>query len=398
MIIRSHWRNMIWILYAMAALHCLQVVVVQARYIYIEGMKTVNLNEVGTNSINPLFTAVRRDSMEEILALVKLEGAEVNKKIFDPMGITYLHRAIERGDPAIVKIFLDFPPPDWNLVDKDGLTFIHYAINSRNITIVDLLVIKGCSLMQKDREGKTSLHYAALTAQDDMILFILIREIQNIDIIDHQNSTALHLSADHNCVKCVQLLANKKAALDRKDVHGRTPLMLASARGYIDIVHILMKAGANPNLGNQEGQTPLHLMVTHRDFQTAKMLLSHPNINVNAIDHNGRTALHWAIVKRSKKLISILLQHKINVNIADVNGKLALHIALAQGRGDFASLLLQAGSDVNHSDHEGKFPLDYAIERDLSESIKLIVEMGGKSVLEIPINDKIDTDVIMAED
>jgi hypothetical protein len=52
-------------------------------------------------------------------------------------------------------------------------------------------------------------------------------------------------------------LLNQGAALDARDEHGRTPLMLAVMQGRLDVVRLLLDRGADPNIADSAGRTPL---------------------------------------------------------------------------------------------------------------------------------------------
>lgn len=89
--------------------------------------------------------------------------------------------------------------------------------------------------------------------------------------------------------------------------------------------------------------------------------------DINAVDENGRTALHYAVKSADKAVVERLLGNKIDVNVADQEGKTALHYAIIfilTDRFNFseiAKLLLDNKPDVNAVDKGGKTALHYAV-------------------------------------
>jgi Ankyrin repeats (many copies) len=68
---------------------------------------------------------------------------------------------------------------------------------------------------------------------------------------------ALHSAAASGDTVQTTALLNQGAALDTRDEHGRTPLMLAVMQGRLDVVRLLLNRGADPNIADSAGRTPL---------------------------------------------------------------------------------------------------------------------------------------------
>ncbi|MDE0878014.1 MAG: ankyrin repeat domain-containing protein [Sphingomonas bacterium] len=85
---------------------------------------------------------------------------------------------------------------------------------------------------------------------------------------------ALHILITHPGSMFFQYLLQKGADPNLRDDKGATPLTLATMAGREDLVRLLLTYKANPNLGNAGGQTPLILAVTNRDIALSRLLLS----------------------------------------------------------------------------------------------------------------------------
>jgi ankyrin repeat protein len=96
-------------------------------------------------------------------------------------------------------------------------------------------------------------------------------------IIDTQDPNsgegALHIVAKRNDSRYTAYLLAKGANPNLKDKAGNTPLLLAIDRGYAGLIPILLKGKANPNLAGEGGQTPLIKAVLRRDEDMVRALL-----------------------------------------------------------------------------------------------------------------------------
>ncbi|EEU42027.1 uncharacterized protein NECHADRAFT_9477, partial [Fusarium vanettenii 77-13-4] len=69
-----------------------------------------------------------------------------------------------------------------------------------------------------------------------------------IDTFDSTGSTPLHLAARMNRTRDAEMLVAAGVDVDIKAYHGRTALMFAANCGDVDTVKVILKAGCNPNI------------------------------------------------------------------------------------------------------------------------------------------------------
>ncbi|OJJ42481.1 hypothetical protein ASPZODRAFT_76746, partial [Penicilliopsis zonata CBS 506.65] len=75
------------------------------------------------------------------------------------------------------------------------------------------------------------------------------------------------------------------------------------------IINLLIQRGANVNVHNARGQTPLHIAAQQGDLNTVSLLLASYPIDVNARDRSGCTPLHLASENGHAQVVSLLVAH-----------------------------------------------------------------------------------------
>jgi ankyrin repeat protein len=153
-------------------------------------------------------------------------------------------------------------------------------------------------------------------------------------------------------------------------------------------VVFLLNKGINPNLVYDKFGTALHMAIANESFNdkmsqfTARTLIKYlqdPKYKYdwNIRDEEGKTILILAAKVRSRELVEDIISVKqrgvnIDINAADNEGRSALHFAAALGNNASVIALLNAGANINLQDKYGRTPLHYAVMRE--ELVKKILE------------------------
>lgn len=105
--------------------------------------------------------------------------------------------------------------------------------------------------------------------------------------------SALHIVTQRRDLTWIRFLTAKGANPNIEDKKGTTPLQLAANLGFIEGVEALLKAGARVDVTNVAGETPLISAVHRRDVPMVRMLLKH-GADLDRTDNSGRSARDYA--------------------------------------------------------------------------------------------------------
>ena len=105
--------------------------------------------------------------------------------------------------------------------------------------------------------------------------------------------TALHIVTKRRDALWIRFLTQKGANPNIADKNGVTPLMVATSLGFVEGVEALIEAGARVDVTNDAGETPLIAAVHARNIQLVRLLLSN-GANPDRNDNSGRSARYYA--------------------------------------------------------------------------------------------------------
>ncbi len=138
-------------------------------------------------------------------------------------------------------------------------------------------------------------------------LKMLITLGANINAQNNFYQTALQLASGYNKRESVKILAvAQNVDLNNQDVRGETALHNAVARDHIDIVKILVDAGADLNIQDEDGNTPLHIAIKYYYTEIVKILVD-AGADINAQNNVKETPLQLAKRSKNKKIIKIVM-------------------------------------------------------------------------------------------
>ena len=127
-----------------------------------------------------------------------------------------------------------------------------------------------------------------------------------------------------------------------KDALGRTPLQVAAEKGYGDIAMFLVENGAEVNITDVNGNTPL-IFIIHKtgDLQITRRLLE-KGAAVNTQNRTGETALMYAAWRGHSDLVQLLLENHADTTLKNRQGDTALSLAESKQHLEIVQMLRSA--------------------------------------------------------
>ncbi|XP_030053732.1 protein phosphatase 1 regulatory subunit 12C isoform X1 [Microcaecilia unicolor] len=220
------------------------------------------------------------------------------------------------GDLSEARTMLQAAGENDRVVDStnaDGISALHQACIDENLEVVEFLVDHGANVNQADNEGWTPLHVAASCSYLEIAEYLL-KHGANIAAVNCDGDVPLDISEDD----CMENLLQEEIAKQGIDVtaakreeeeamlqdarqwlnagrieevrHPRTgagALHVAAAKGYIEIMRLLLQAGYDPNSRDKDGWTPLHA-AAHWGVEEACRILVENLCDMTALSNAGQ--------------------------------------------------------------------------------------------------------------
>lgn len=223
-----------------------------------------------------------------------------------------------------------------------------YNSSSIQTGVIAILLHKSNNL------GKTPLHYAINYDMKEYVNLLTDDNIIDDAYVQGSIYSFFVVAAEFDNVNLMNKIISKHPirrhisnAKDDKCRIGYTALYAAVSRAHVSATSFLLQQhDIDVNIWCDTGDTPLHISVSDLLYDTAevhtviRMLLQHPNINVNAQNVNGCTALHVAAEQSDMETIRLLLDHVDTDNtLQDSEGRTAGFIAYKRGCYEMANMI-----------------------------------------------------------
>lgn len=289
----------------------------------------VDVNYVGISNMNILFFAVSYlATSDSYLAcfkrLLKEKKLDINTNI--PTLGTALHFTVITNNTRGINALLE-AKANTELLNASGQTPLTFAIQLQKPEIVALFVKHNLGLKDKNKDGQTPLELAEQMGNTDIIdilkngKFTPIKERQTLSLKD---MTQLLSKGEKTVIENLSKFEN----INEKNENGETLLMSAVQSLYLDLTKEILKKGANINdISNYQG-TALHIACSYEQENADLIhLLCKNGADVNLKDSNGNSPLHLAARAGSFEKCKTLLYYKCPINAKNNDEKTAMNIA-----------------------------------------------------------------------
>ncbi len=354
-----------------------------------------------------------------------------------------------------------------NAKDSLGNSALVIAVNNGNESMAEDLIRQGAYTSESYMRGMSVL-MLAINKQMEKTASLLIKNGADTTVQLSNGTNALMMASERNLANVVsEIILTRQVDINKKNKEGYTALSIAIKEGNIEVAKLLHKNGAVPGniieaailsdikisrdllkngadieMRNDSGMTPLLVAFLSDDYSLASFLLEN-GADINARDYYGMTPVLAAAMLNNATLTSLAIEHKANILAKDINGltplmffvfsgnlhaielivkydkasvnsidnnknspvvmavcrgdkrmtqkliehganlnsrysKKALNIAVYSGNLDLAAILLQNGARVNAKDINGVPPLIVAVSKNDYATAKFLIENGAR--------------------
>ena len=236
--------------------------------------RTQLTKKVGSSPVgaSPVYDAARIGTPEMVKDLVTF-GADVNAAT--NTGLTPLHQAAYRGNVEMVKELVLQAGADVNAIAKNGRSPIFYAASRGKASTVNCLLENKAEINLADVNGYTPLHCAAASGNASLVKFMVLNKKANFAATANDGTTVLIAGAKYP--EIVKFLADRMPNVNGVDKDGNSVLHLCAETADEETVRKLLYRGAKEDLPNKDGETPILFAARAGNVIMVKRLL---NMNV----------------------------------------------------------------------------------------------------------------------
>ncbi|XP_044758829.1 ankyrin-1-like [Coccinella septempunctata] len=232
----------------------------------------------------------------------------------------------------------DFQADTMNSRRRTALDILVAKIRSeRDNEVIRLLLEFGANPLWRDSEGKTTLSRIMRHTNDTELIITFLEKVEDINVtLDAMGANPLYIAVDKEKVEVLQYIMSRNPLLNITIHRGVSPLHDAVLARNPNISRILLENGADVNIQDDDGETPIFTALNGND---------------------------------SIEQINILLQYGADLKAQDNMGRTPLHMLCASEVGirlDILKLLLESGADPRATDAVGRTPLESYTRNDIT--------------------------------
>jgi ankyrin repeat protein len=354
--------------------------------------RSEDVNRRNADGSTPLQWAVYAGDVAEVERLLRA-GADVS--LANSYGATPMSLAAEVGNTEMLKLLLEIGA-DADSPNPDGQTALLAVARTGNVKAAQLLLNEGATVDAREKwGGQTALMWASARRHPEMMQ-LLISKGADVNARSIDRNYQRHVTAE-----------GRPKSLDSG---GLTPLLYAARENCVACVDVLLENGADIDLPDPDGVSPLHVAIMNANWDLARQLIL-AGADVNQWDIFGEAPLFTAIGLRSRidggrasidplnktdglTIVNVLLERGADPNMqlffrpanvsgsTNTRGSTPLVRAATNGDLEVVNLLLKHGADATVHTADRQTPIHAVLagrssEQQALELIRVLQEAGA---------------------
>ncbi|XP_029648343.1 ankyrin repeat and SOCS box protein 3 isoform X1 [Octopus sinensis] len=277
---------------------------------------------------------------------------------------------VKQNNQRILSLLLDVP----GSVPKNELKEALLLSSEKGyIECTNSLIKAGADIDCQNSSGETPLILATKENKPDIIK-ALIEAKCDCYMTAKSGNAAIHIAAQKDLLQCFQILLDNGVDINTRDPGQNTPLIISIIKKkYLILEEVLSRPDCDVNATDCYGWTALH-HAAHKATGVKQLLKAGANPNV--YNDSGNTPLMLAAIEGFSKVIHLLTKANCDVNMKDSSSaqKTAMHIIALKGHSECIEDMLEAGLDLNILDNEYRTPLWYALHSGRFEAVESLLK------------------------
>ncbi|KAI3083869.1 hypothetical protein CBS147353_2013 [Aspergillus niger] len=343
-----------------------------------------DLRGPGVN-ITALSLAVCESGDPECVRLLLDHGANPNHELHKPVFPVLLAQETTQLDAMleILDILVNHSTPvDVNAVDclDRAMTPLMYAAASGDRELVLWLLSHGANMALVDCNGQNALFHAVVGRQDSVVQVLLEWGSPLIEK-NAQGTTMLQLAIEK--VQILHLLLEAGADPELESSDGSTTINKAASQGQAESIRVLIQRGVNIHHRDQAGWSPvLDACGTSPNEEVVRILMEAGARSTDTTP-GGQTPLHQAVIKGRLDILKVLLEYcnVLDIDAQDNEKDTALAAAVRCNELECAGALIRAGANINQESDKGWTAFLYAVALERPPKfIDLLLAQSGSHI------------------
>ena len=291
---------------------------------------------------------------------------------------TALDWAIKGDDEQTINILLK-GGKNFTRQETANLQSLHFSARTGDIGMIKEFHKQGSSLEARDDKGQTVLFHAVKGKQHAVIEWLTGKGQANVQAVDKQGLTALHVAAQVSDVKSAEILLKHHANVNALSNHNLTPLHCIPHSEGARVLILMHEKGADINAFDKDKNRIVHKAASRGD--SASLLFkvaSDLGADLNVPGAQGNTPAHHAADSGSKIILGLLNQKEIDIQtVRNAAGYTPLMLAARAGKLEAMRFLLERGASYNVADSDGRSLIELSIHWGNPEVMSLLQEHGA---------------------
>ncbi len=256
-------------------------------------------------------------------------------------------------------------------------TALHTACLEGQSEIVDTLIRNGADTLAQTLAGSAPVHMACHEGYAEIVKQLIEADTSCLNLTDKKGMYAIHQAACGGHLNVVELLLDAGATLHVYDSFGDVPLHYAcyNSTNNMQLIEKLLELDPDSiDRTGECGMTPLHVACEEEVVPAVELLLSH-GASIDATDDDGWNGLHYACASGNVQLLELLLQKMTPyLNVTSRIGETPIHKAARAGHAAIVETALKEKPDVRIAAPGGRTALHMAAHKGHLEVVKLLVQ------------------------